>query len=474
MLGGTVGLSANQGPNGSLQTIGSSFVPSVFGNAECACSPTDANSQIHLEIRLTQALPANTTGNAELWAGIGCDSYMTRTSSTQTQCEKLATLDINLFTTGGLTPSNGLIEIPFSGTALTSPIRHVCDMNAASNNLYVFVFQDATMPMGTCTLNLSEQNQGPQAVTATQASGDGAVTLSWQLPPVGTIQPIWFQVLCADANGLPVAGKGGTQRYSTCINNTISRRLLINGGSAPGVTTPDGGMASTFLGPELAREVVPFDVDGGASDLGVDGGTSDMGTPDMGINLGTFTGLDPKFICAETGANGTNPSLRIDGLTNHHTYQFTVLAIDKYGNASPSPVVSATPEPVDDLYRRYREANGSAQGFCFIATAAFGSYEDRYVRVLREFRDRVLLPTSLGRSFVDWYYANSPPAAAYIADHDWARWLARTALWPVIGGAAAWLYLQAWQKALLCTIIFAWLMRKRLRAHWTQLRSQGS
>ena len=67
-----------------------------------------------------------------------------------------------------------------------------------------------------------------------------------------------------------------------------------------------------------------------------------------------------------------------------------------------------------------------------VTTAAWGSYENRWVRVLRQFRDVVLLPTHAGSRFVDWYYAHSPGPAAYIAVHPWARQLTRLALWPVI------------------------------------------
>ena len=46
----------------------------------------------------------------------------------------------------------------------------------------------------------------------------------------------------------------------------------------------------------------------------------------------------------------------------------------------------------------------SEMGSCFIATAAFGSRQERNVRVLREFRDRRLLTSKTGRAFVRWYY----------------------------------------------------------------------
>jgi hypothetical protein len=69
---------------------------------------------------------------------------------------------------------------------------------------------------------------------------------------------------------------------------------------------------------------------------------------------------------------------------------------------------------------------------CFIATAAYGSPDDRAVAVLREFRDRYLITNAPGRAFVSWYYANSPRAARFINGHPAMRPVARTALAPAV------------------------------------------
>jgi hypothetical protein len=69
---------------------------------------------------------------------------------------------------------------------------------------------------------------------------------------------------------------------------------------------------------------------------------------------------------------------------------------------------------------------------CFIATAAYGSYLEPEVRLLRDFRDEWLLPYRHGQVFVTWYYRTSPPVADYIAERDWLRVLARMALTPLV------------------------------------------
>jgi hypothetical protein len=97
-----------------------------------------------------------------------------------------------------------------------------------------------------------------------------------------------------------------------------------------------------------------------------------------------------------------------------HAYQVSFIGQDRAGlYIAPSAVSSCLLYPVE---------SASIQGFlaksnCFIATAAFRSIDAAPVALLREFRDSVLLPTSLGRNFVHWYYGWSPPAAEWLMEH---------------------------------------------------------
>ena len=78
-------------------------------------------------------------------------------------------------------------------------------------------------------------------------------------------------------------------------------------------------------------------------------------------------------------------------------------------------------------------------GWCFIATAVYGSYDAGAVKTLRRFRDEVLLPAEAGRAFVSWYYALSPRWAEFIAERPAAQWAVRIALTPVVALAAVWI-----------------------------------
>lgn len=78
-------------------------------------------------------------------------------------------------------------------------------------------------------------------------------------------------------------------------------------------------------------------------------------------------------------------------------------------------------------------SNGDS-GACFIATAAYGSYLDSHVEILRTFRDNILLTNSMGKLFVEFYYEYSPPIADYIAERETLRLVTRLVLTPLVFG----------------------------------------
>lgn len=95
---------------------------------------------------------------------------------------------------------------------------------------------------------------------------------------------------------------------------------------------------------------------------------------------------------------------------------------------------------------------------CFIATAAYGSYLDPHVKVLRDFRDDYLLTNSAGRAFVNFYYKVSPPVADCIREHETLRTATRWALTPVVYGID-----YPWGLGVILTPAFIFVLRRRYR-----------
>lgn len=90
-------------------------------------------------------------------------------------------------------------------------------------------------------------------------------------------------------------------------------------------------------------------------------------------------------------------------------------------------------------------------GGCFIATAAYGSYMHPQVQVLRDFRDNYLLPHTMGRALVKFYYKTSPPIADMIARDESLRSVMRWMLTPVV-------YVVAYPKSVLSMLMVLLLL----------------
>lgn len=69
----------------------------------------------------------------------------------------------------------------------------------------------------------------------------------------------------------------------------------------------------------------------------------------------------------------------------------------------------------------------ATDGRCFVASAAFGESAPE-TNVLRSYRDRVLMPSKVGRKVVEMYYQVSPPLAEFVARNPTAQVATRRVL----------------------------------------------
>jgi hypothetical protein len=130
--------------------------------------------------------------------------------------------------------------------------------------------------------------------------------------------------------------------------------------------------------------------------------------------------------CANIGP-GDTVELEVPQLFGNYEYAFAVSYQDRCANHSAHDLVTVrTPE----------QEFAQIEGWCFVATAAYGAPWERHVSTLRRYRDSVLRPHPLGRLFVGMYYAYGRPVARVIGRSDAARAFVRGLLLPAVGYAA--------------------------------------
>lgn len=165
----------------------------------------------------------------------------------------------------------------------------------------------------------------------------------------------------------------------------------------------------------------------------------------------------PAGESATVNATVTIPADAQPGTTDILTLTATSQS-DPDVNNQDSVTTTVLGEIAEELVRIYGGGGG-----CFIATAAYGSYQEKHVQILRQFRDRYLLTSTAGRAFVRFYYRHSPAVAAIIADSAFLRSVTRIALLPVYGLAFMMLKCKAVFLALSLGFIFflGWFFRKK-------------
>ena len=163
--------------------------------------------------------------------------------------------------------------------------------------------------------------------------------------------------------------------------------------------------------------------------------SSYSGTVHMSYTVGNFSSVEVRFACKRS----TDPAWfystwvprTADG---NHTELLSVLVSQTYYQFKAQLKYNDT--VIDGTTLQFTTVQGTSTGLgdflgyfgCFIATAAYGTPTAEQIDVLREFRDVVLLKSTVGSQFVALYYQLSPPIADFIARSDLLRTLVRELL----------------------------------------------
>ena len=170
-------------------------------------------------------------------------------------------------------------------------------------------------------------------------------------------------------------------------------------------------------------------------------------------SIGQTTDFDSNYSLDPSGFDHTKGQLIISysttgvGITEtgiFYNASFKVLAKPAEGSSVISLTLRTQPDGTafdsesnpNSYVSQYNNGTisiGDAPDECFIATACFGSKYQPSVVLLRQFRDKYLLTNGPGQAFVKFYYNNSPPIAAFIANNGVLKAAVRGVLTPVVG-----------------------------------------
>lgn len=136
----------------------------------------------------------------------------------------------------------------------------------------------------------------------------------------------------------------------------------------------------------------------------------------------------------KTGLSAKSVDVSSSSLENGVPVYVRVSAVDDADNESTlSNSMTVTPVDTADFWEHYKSQGGPEPGgFCFIATAAYGSPMAGELDTLRHFRDEVLAQSAPGRAFIASYYRWGRFLAAWIADKPSLRAVFRVLLVPLV------------------------------------------
>lgn len=113
---------------------------------------------------------------------------------------------------------------------------------------------------------------------------------------------------------------------------------------------------------------------------------------------------------------GNWTSVTIEGLEEDVTYYFSVTAYSVNGEESENSNEVCNNSAICDT-----ASSSGGGGGCFIASAADAFHMAEEARILRNFREKLLLTNPLGRACVRFYYKVSPPLADSLSRHETLR-----------------------------------------------------
>ena len=149
------------------------------------------------------------------------------------------------------------------------------------------------------------------------------------------------------------------------------------------------------------------------------------------VSSGSYDEMWEFSVSGKDGYEIINNDKNID----KYRYNITIYAEDVAGNSNPDNFAKTTGSAITTygFWSNYKKSGGKDDGgFCFIATAGFGSYFHPDVKILRNFRDSVLARFDYGRRFIKVYYDLGRIPAEIINKYSMLKPVSRTMLMPLV------------------------------------------
>lgn len=396
-----------------------------FNMSRCLCDAHNTDGKYSFYLGITSPGPYY---DQEVYFLLGnyCDEAVSRPD-----CYELDSINYSKF--------NRQQNIYVPVNYIVDPMEGICGEARATSTLFVFMTPERDQTVASYPINFDTKPPGIPTITSAEG-GESAVIVKWERPDIGDEDIEFYNVLCEINGAAPEVSSESKAEWTTTYE--VCGKDLTPYDIPEPEETPDGGVEDDGGTQDLdgGMEDAYVEVDAAVPDASADVDGSPMPEGCFG-NL--VEGNYPRacFVCGSAGP--TARDIRIGGLPNGVEVRVAVVAVDGTRNVSNiSNVEVATPMPTTDFAEHYRSSGGSGEGgYCFLATAAYGSYGHSHVKLFRRFRDEVLVASTVGRSFVNWYYRNGRTLAQPFENSNFARGFLRLLLLPCVAAVYLWVNL---------------------------------